>query len=684
MTTQKWRSVTHHSPCPACGKPDWCAWSESGWLKCHRSDVAPSGFVPVPTKSRGVIFKPHEDVQHATGARPVRRPSQPCIFTNMEEAISAVERARKVKSIGRWVYDDAAGKPTLAVIRLPRPSHPGDGPGAKPRKEFRPVSRVDGGWIIGDPPGPLPLYHLPELLAATPSTPVIVTEGEKACECARSMGFIATTSPHGSQAAAKADWGPTAGRDLIVLVDHDDDGETYGRDVTRLAIDAGAKSVRVVRLSDLWSAMPTGGDVVDFLEHRQHESARAKAEIEALAATAKVVTRASLPVDGDPVLVCLASVQPTAVQWVWKGRIPRGRITLLAGRPGDGKSFVTMEWAARITTGSPWPDGTPCPQGSVIIVAGEDDLADTVRPRLDAHGADLRLVHALPGITRVSATGKTTEVAFTLEDIDALERTLAKVPDCAMVVIDPIGSFLGGRVDAHRDNQVRAVLSPLVALAQRTNVAVLLVAHVRKAEAAFADDLVLGSRAFTGIARSVLHLLVDPEDDERRLLLPGKSNLRRSAPGLAFTIEGEPGKIVWEPDEVNITANEVLARHARPERYSKVDQAGKWLLDYLVDGPRLATEVITAAIQAGHKERTVIRARDSVKVICRKAGFDDGWVWEHPTAAKGDLTPLEGCQQTPFGNLRTERGVSQGKFTKIAKKSDLATFADGNGEVGAA
>lgn len=684
MRTKKWRSVTHHSPCPACGKPDWCAWSEAGWLKCHRSNVAPSGFVRVPTKSGGFIFKPDGEGRRCEKTRPVRRSSQPRIFTDMEAAITAVEMARKVKSIGRWVYEDAAGKPTLAVIRLPRPTHPDHGPGSKPRKEFRPASRVDDGWIIGDPPGPLPLYHLPELLAATPSAPVIVTEGEKACDCARSIGFIATTSPHGSHAAAKADWGPTAGRDLVVLVDHDDDGETYGRDVTRLAIGAGAQSVRVARLSDLWSAMPKGGDVVDFLEYRQYDSARARSEIEALAATAKVVTRASLPIDGDPVLVCLANVQTTAVQWVWKGRIPRGRITLLAGRPGDGKSFVTMEWAARITTGSPWPDGTPCPQGSVIVVAGEDDLADTVRPRLDAHGADLRFVHALPGVTRVSPTGKATEVAFTLEDIDALERTLAKVPDCAMVIIDPIGSFLGGRVDAHRDNQVRAVLSPLVAVAQRTNVAILLVAHVRKAEAAFADDLVLGSRAFTGIARSVLHLLVDPDDDERRLLLPGKSNLRKPAAGLAFKIEGEPGKIVWEPEELSVTANEVLSRHAKQERCRKVDRAGEWLLDYLADGPRLATEVIAAAIQAGHKERTVTRAKDSVKVICRKAGFDDGWVWEHPAGAMGDLTPLEEGQQRPFGNLRTDSCVSQGNSAKIAKVSDLATFPDGNGEVGAA
>ncbi len=125
MTKQSWRSVTHDRPCPACGKPDWCAWSESGWLKCHRSDIAPSGFVRVPTKSGQFIFKPHEEVPHAAHARSARR-SKPRAFAGMEEAISAIERGCKVKSTGHWVYDDAAGSPTLAVIRLPRPFLPDD------------------------------------------------------------------------------------------------------------------------------------------------------------------------------------------------------------------------------------------------------------------------------------------------------------------------------------------------------------------------------------------------------------------------------------------------------------------------------------------------------------------------------------------------------------------------------
>lgn len=192
-------------------------------------------------------------------------------------------------------------------------------------------------------------------------------------------------------------------------------------------------------------------------------------------------------------------------------------------------------------------------------MAGENDPGDTIRPRLDAHAADPTRVHLLRAVTRIGPKGGATEAAFTLADIDALDQTLKVVADCVLVIVDPIGTFIGGGVDAHRGNEVRSVLAPLAALAERTGAAVLLVAHQRKGAASHADDLVLGSRAFTGIARSVLHLLADPDDDKRRLLLPGKSNLSRPADGLAFTIGGNPARIEWEPDPVAMTADGVLA-----------------------------------------------------------------------------------------------------------------------------
>ncbi len=151
-----------------------------------------------------------------------------------------------------------------------------------------------------------------------------------------------------------------------------------------------------------------------------------------------------------PVLRCLADVEPREVQWLWPGRVPLGRISLLVGRPGEGKSFLTTDMTAHVSTGRTWPDGSACPCGSVILVSAEDDPHDTIRPRLDAHGADVRRVHLLATVRRRGEGGRLVEAMFTLEDLPALAEALDRQPDCRLIVIDPIGSFIGGGTDSHR------------------------------------------------------------------------------------------------------------------------------------------------------------------------------------------------------------------------------------------
>jgi hypothetical protein len=219
-----------------------------------------------------------------------------------------------------------------------------------------------------------------------------------------------------------------------------------------------------------------------------------------------------------------------------------GRLTLLAGRPGCGKSLVTCDLAARISTNAHWPEPgfDRAPLGDTLLISAEDSAEDTIRPRLDAAGADCRRVHLLKAAKIIADDGNERSVAFDLSNVDLIRDALDRLPDCKLVVVDPIGSFLGGRVDAYRDNEVRSVLAPLAALAAERGVAVLLVCHTRKALASFADDMALGSRAFVGLARSVLHLMADPDDEKRKLLLPGKCNLSCPADGLAFRIVGDP------------------------------------------------------------------------------------------------------------------------------------------------
>ena len=334
---------------------------------------------------------------------------------------------------------------------------------------------------------------------------------------------------------------------------------------------------------------------------------------------------AALRVD-EPVLLRMADVEPESVRWLWPDRIPRGRLTLLAGMPGQGKSFATCDIAARISTGSAWPDGAPCEQGSVLFVAAEDDPADTVRPRLDAHGADVRRVHLLSGVRR-HHNGKPVDAAFTLEDLAPLERALEDLRDVRLVVIDPIGSYMGTGANADKDTEVRAVLAPLAALASRSDAAVLIVAHTRKAQASHADDAVMGSRAFTGIARSVLHLMPDPDDPSRRLLLPGKSNLSAASGGLAFTIGGEPARVRWSDVPVTMTAADVLASGSGGSDGGAFNDACEWLRDVLCGGPVPSAELRRLAKEDGLAWRTVERAKPSVGVQSGRIEYDDDKPW---------------------------------------------------------
>ena len=203
-------------------------------------------------------------------------------FPTARDAVAELERRRGGGPRSTtWTYHDAAGDPVGLVVRWNTPTG----------KDVRPVSKTAAGWIIGGMPtagGGRPLYGLPALLATKPGARVYVTEGEKAADAARAVGlggWVVTTSPHGSKSASKADWSPVAGREVVILPDHDDAGERYAADVARLAMAAGAKSVRVVRLVELWAGMPEGGDMADLVERTGGDAdalEKLRAEVEAL------------------------------------------------------------------------------------------------------------------------------------------------------------------------------------------------------------------------------------------------------------------------------------------------------------------------------------------------------------------------------------------------------------------
>ncbi len=586
-------------------------------------------------------------------------------FETAVDAVACLERTLGQRSY-QWVYFDAQADPVGSIVRWDRPEG----------KEIRPVHRgADGRWRIGGMPEPRPLYELPTLLAR-PDETVYVAEGEKAACAAGWLGLLGTTSPHGSGSAAKADWRPLAGRDVVILPDHDEAGRRYAQTVADilLRLDPPAQ-VRIVELPGL----APKGDLFDWINAGESPDERKRTLAELVEAAPvcpmpvrSVPERAYTPKDGipphgvttsvpphgvttsvppfgvttnrvetkTPILVCFEDVVPAPVRWLWPERIAMGRLTLLVGRPGEGKSFLTTDLAARVSTGAPWPDGSEGVSGSVIFICAEDDPADTLRPRLDAHGADVRRTHLLSMVQRTSPDGRSYRAAFTLADVDALEQCLRMHPDCRLVVVDPIGSYLGNGTDAYRDSDVRLLLDPVARLADLYGPAVLVVAHRRKnAAVAHADDLALGSRAFTGVARSVWHLTRDNKNQGRRLLLPGKNNLAAEGKGLAFTIAGDPPAICWQTEAVELTATEAIAAetatdatHDRPAR----DEAQSWLADLLADGPVATADIRAEADAAGLAWRTVQRVRSGLSIRAIRGKGRGIWLWELTTEAPED------------------------------------------------
>ena len=241
-------------------------------------------------------------------------------------------------------------------------------------------------------------------------------------------------------------------------------------------------------------------------------------------------------------------------------------------------------------------------------------------------------------VRRRDSDGRTHETLFTLADVAALETALQELPDCRLVVIDPIGSYLGGAVDSHRDNEVRGVLAPVAKLAEQYGAAVLIVAHRRKSAGFNADETALGSRAFTGIARAVWHLSRDPDDKRRRLLLPGKNNSAPEGDGLAFVIASDPPRIEWDRDPVRMSADDGLAREAASK---SVDQARlgrppaarttatEWLSALLETGGVAVARIRAEAADAGLAWRTVQRACEDLGAL-RQYTANGGWQWRLP------------------------------------------------------
>lgn len=336
-----------------------------------------------------------------------------------------------------------------------------------------------------------------------------------------------------------------------------------------------------------------------------------------------------------PKIIRLSDVEPEEVCWLWSGRIAIGKLTLIAGDPGLGKSFLTCDLAARVSRGRNWPDGAEGVQGGVIFISGEDDPADTIRPRLDAADADVTRIELLQAVSvQWDANEPGREKSVSLKtDLQVIEGLLKDRPDCRLIIIDPLSAHIG-EIDSHKNADVRSVLSPLGELASRYGVAVVAVEHLNKRQGTSAIHRLQGSIGIVGAARAAWLVDRDPNDGESRLFLPIKNNLGNDQSGLSYKLVQQSGAMTaclhWSDEPVMISADQLMNPSPGDSGSGVVNDAEDWLLDFLRNGPQPSVEIWEASKAEGFSKHSVTEAKKRLKITPQKTGVDAGWEWSLP------------------------------------------------------
>lgn len=360
-------------------------------------------------------------------------------------------------------------------------------------------------------------------------------------------------------------------------------------------------------------------------------------------------------------LVRAVDITPEPIDWIWDGFLARRKVHLLAGKPSAGKTTLAIIMAATVSTGGTWPDGSRCKKGRVIMWTGEDDLQDTLVPRLMAAGADLERVEFVKG-----ATEDGEPIPFDpARHLPALAKHIETTNDVALLIVDPVVSAVAG--DSHKNTEVRRSLQPLVDLAEKTGCAVLGITHFTKGTGGKDPvERLTGSLAFGAVARVVL-VAAKTEDDDGgevdagskpgRVMMRAKSNIGPDGGGFAYDLERRElpcangvivASLVRWGEAVHGSARDILAdaEEIDPEGGSKLEASADWLSDLLADGPVAASEVKARAKAAGHAWKTVKRAKERLCIVSQKEGMNGGWIWFLP---RRDPKTPEGSQQNLLG-----------------------------------
>lgn len=299
-------------------------------------------------------------------------------------------------------------------------------------------------------------------------------------------------------------------------------------------------------------------------------------------------------------MICMNDVEQTEVDWLWYPYIPFGKLTIVQGNPGEGKTFFAMRLAAACTNKKFLPDMEPFEPFNMIFQTAEDGLGDTVKPRLVSSGADLQRVLVIDD----------TENPLTLAD-DRIEKAIRE-NNAKLMVIDPLQAFLGANVDMNRANEVRPVFRKLADIAQSTGCAIVMIGHLNKASGTQSTYRGLGSIDIAAVVRSILFVGKVKDDPTTRVIVHEKSSLAPPGQALAFSLGDQKG-FRWI-GAYDISAEDLLAGGEGTRTELKQEQAMKLIYELLSEGRAVSVaDLNKEAIERGISERTVRMVRNSMK-----------------------------------------------------------------------
>lgn len=510
-------------------------------------------------------------------------------------------------------------------------------------KSFK--QRLANGVRKSPKPSDRVLYNLPVIDAVRDSDhpSLFYVEGEHDVSTLAAHGYAATTTLGG----ANKPWEPQYtealdGLTVVIVADNDPPGRKWAHQVAGYL--AGRCTTKIV--------VPPRGvkDVTELLE-----AGFAITDLVPLADTMGEVAEAfDYPVK--------------QVEWLWPGRLPANMLTLLEGDPGTGKSTLTMEIIACLTTGRALPGAdVRHPPMRVGMLSDEDNWGMVVVPRLQAAGADLRKVLHFKGIRHGDYL-----TPYSLSDLATLRHDVVKM-NATVLVIDPLMAYLGGNdMDSHRDQHVRGVLGPLVQWAEEDGITIIAIRHFSKGSAGGkAIYRGGGSIGFTGQARAVLQTAEHPGGDGKFALAVAKCNLAPLAPSLGYGMEvdvlHDVARIKWDPVPLAQSAQQLQHPHTeRPETEGPGLEAREWLAWYLGDGvTRAWKDVAKAGKEEGHTEHTLRHVRNQVAIRHLGAGGAATSTWT-------GIVRIPICPNTNIRQMEASAGDDEGWTpTTVLEKAGL-------------